>query len=1047
MEVTELFVALESNQPQIFEDCKKKFHELFNSSGDTWLVSGLFDYAMQTGSLRTVEILVGIREPHDIYLFNKFCESLRNNNKINSLTLLGHIVRRQPTWLYKIAKHSLFRDLLRLLKTETELIPLMSALLVINILLPMVAGLMDTYLQEIFQVFSHLAVWDTTNPTKLPEPHLLHLQMALYALFLRLYGMYPCSFINYLKQEYSHPHKSAIYNHTIKPMLDNVKLHPSLVMPYKEPETTPARWRKLEPHDVIVECAKYAIGGEIERPRDDGGSRISLDFSQTLEHKYAGRSGSGLTEKDPWSPTSFCGMSTPPESAPTSIPHTPIAQTHIVSTSFPQQEGTSPPEAAVEATPETTPIKDIRSVVRAPPSNSNVPRALNTITSSPSHSQPSSPMKKELSPFRFPSNSETSAFHQPHDLRRDSLLSQKMQRIVSDRNQLSGDGVESKMKPRGLLQPTSPLRVINSASDRFGNESPGDFAADQEDKEVEIMMTTDNNSSNNTTRLCDSAVQDITSTDHEELEECHLEACTAGKGLCMPNSNSMRDFARQVKSRLRFYSQCHPDASCPGLSTGSSPSEGYCIPVNTKVRRTNSCPEMKKTSSSLERHPVEKVEEEPSPLNGHAAEFAEVSSEDRKTACAGTQTDNPLPYEHLFLAVFPTVDQNHHINNQQYVDDGSTGHETGHSSPLTLKRFSPNEVDLFMNTNTSIVCDMKKNKLNVDFELRCCKEQLSLMILQLHFEKHRREMHAERNRRLLGKCRKVRSQEELTSALKDQLSLLQNDNEALHSNLHKRMDEAKAYAQQLQETVTYYQNQNTQLQAEFLKEKALRESTEELLRREKDKTVAVVKELNETKATLFNTTTELQHVANVAGEGKDLRETVASLQRELVVGGEMQERYRQRVNSLMRHLSQSSEVSLLQESFTQQISALNQALEAQTASLEAAKTRVGELDSLLGKKDATIAESKRLLQEAKDEYHEQLEAVESKYKSLRAINSRLECEMMELRHQLTSCSVQPPPTMPPALPPATSSGAFHNLQAGADIPDTSPPHSPGDQNG
>lgn len=32
-------------------------------------------------------------------------------------------------------------------------------------------------------------------------------------------------------------------------------------------------------------------------------------------------------------------------------------QSHIVSTSFPQQEGTSPPEAAVEATPETTPIK------------------------------------------------------------------------------------------------------------------------------------------------------------------------------------------------------------------------------------------------------------------------------------------------------------------------------------------------------------------------------------------------------------------------------------------------------------------------------------------------------------------------------------------------------------------------------------------------------------------------------------------------------------------------------------------------------------------
>lgn len=53
-----------------------------------------------------------------------------------------------------------------------------------------------------------------------------------------------------------------------------------------------------------------------------------------------------------------------------------------------------------------------------------------------------------------------------------------------------------------------------------------------------------------------------------------------------------------------------------GLSSGSSPSDGYAFPVN-KVRRANSCPEMKKTCSSLERHTVEKVDEEPA-LNGHA---------------------------------------------------------------------------------------------------------------------------------------------------------------------------------------------------------------------------------------------------------------------------------------------------------------------------------------------------------------------------------------------------------------------------------------------
>lgn len=78
-----------------------------------------------------------------------------------------------------------------------------------------------------------------------------------------------------------------------------------------------------------------------------------------------------------------------------------------ISSTFPA-EGTSPPEAAIEATPETTPIKDPRS--RAPPLASSVARALTGLNtprwplpsgqSTPS-SQPSSPMRKEGSPFRW----------------------------------------------------------------------------------------------------------------------------------------------------------------------------------------------------------------------------------------------------------------------------------------------------------------------------------------------------------------------------------------------------------------------------------------------------------------------------------------------------------------------------------------------------------------------------------------------------------------------------------------------------------------------
>lgn len=58
----------------------------------------------------------------------------------------------------------------------------------------------------------------------------------------------------------------------------------------------------------------------------------------------------------------------------------------------------------------------------------------------------------------------------------------------------------------------------------------------------------------------------------------------------------------------------------------------------------------------------------------------------------------------------------------------------------------------------------------------------------------------------------------------------------------------------------------------------------------------------------------------MANEGRDLRESIQNLQRELLIGGEVQERYRQRVNSLLRHVQQSSAVSLLHESSSQQIS-------------------------------------------------------------------------------------------------------------------------------
>lgn len=43
-------------------------------------------------------------------------KSFKTETKVQALTLLGHVLRKQPTWIYKITEHHLLKDILRLLK-------------------------------------------------------------------------------------------------------------------------------------------------------------------------------------------------------------------------------------------------------------------------------------------------------------------------------------------------------------------------------------------------------------------------------------------------------------------------------------------------------------------------------------------------------------------------------------------------------------------------------------------------------------------------------------------------------------------------------------------------------------------------------------------------------------------------------------------------------------------------------------------------------------------------------------------------------------------
>lgn len=75
---------------------------------------------------------------------------------------------------------------------------------------------------------------------------------------------------------------------------------------------------------------------------------------------------------------------------------------------------------------------------------------------------------------------------------------------------------------------------------------------------------------------------------------------------------------------------------------------------------------------------------------------------------------------------------------------------------------------------------------------------------------------------------------------------------------------------------------------------------------------------------------------------------------------------------------------------------LTQQVETKNAQIESYKARISELESQTREYDEMYASQKRMLKEVKEEYHEQLRAVESKYETQRSVNKKMEEHILEL---------------------------------------------------
>uniref|UniRef100_A0A182K437 Uncharacterized protein n=1 Tax=Anopheles christyi TaxID=43041 RepID=A0A182K437_9DIPT len=1249
MEVAKLFDDLESNNQDRVDEVKRKFQEIFSSTKESWLACNMMEYFAHTSSIRIVEILVKVQQPHDKHIFDRLSEWIRSGtSKTLALTLFGHIIQKRPLWLYKVGNHQLVKDVLKLSKVEKDITSLINAVLCIIDLLPVIPLAMGSFVQDLFDVFNYLATWNQ-NESHLPEYQLIHLQFGLYELFTRLYGMYPCNFVAFLKQEYSSTGRQAVYQHTIKPLLDTVKIHPRLVLCDRDSETSQQRWKNMEPHDVVNECARMSLEHPEPQPLESsqaqllavngpGGNECPCYMTPIKPYEYTAGGGTDAFEfpwkanvnffntlsldqqlctitaqNSIWSPNSTLMQPTPPPTTGT-VPHTPIpTPSYTIPTvpvpQPPAADGASPPEAAVEATPETTPMKDTKPAASNRPYPTSVkPQTARAIWTP---SQPASPIKKDAGQSHF-------NYEYPLAV----VTSKKLLQVVSDRNQsllqLSDTGtttttttmttVASATSTTSNSVPSSPLPIDQQSLPLAGtmvvptvpgtrNESPmvqiqpaqsrpGDLS--QEDQEVNDINSPHMHHSQSLPVGTAVPIRDLCAD--EDQDQGEGSPCSAG-GLHFKNSQSVINYTRR-----RLHSHCLVDSNDPYYSTGTSPADtsgNYLrngstmasqigslgargvggavmgpgqqlqIPEPLAVynrqqvaeqeqqhhhyhhqchhhihlhqqhqhhhhhvvggaggslfagpqQRRHSLPDLKhfalKVSPKLLLDSVTIVKQRPlahqSHRSGETANGGGNNSASSSDGVGSNADSSPSEEEAISAATHFHSKQEQRSSEQlarnqelfRQLRNNLTSvvtpishlqHHRGHHHPqqqiqllLQGESFSvarsrrdhqpsstgtviapvPSHATISTATQTIIswpqpyeqifygilqeelrfknsISQMqheqqvqKSGRLDpyalLDQYIEMCaktratlaengnraslpesyyQDHIRLLHLQLQYERHRREIHAERNRRLLGKSRKIRALEQNNEALKDQVARLTREIATLNAELSTVRRKTNAELTEVSRECVRWKEFLYQEQERCKELRLKNEALQVVIKDETAQRREVNLQLENAQGELFDLRNELRKAVGKADLGQQYREELTRLQSELLMMGEVQLRFKEKLAELERLRAREAEIALMKANYHEEWKDLKFALQQKSTQLDTAKERQAELEQQLIKREETITLQKRTLKTVKEEYQEKFKALENKYDAQKAIIIRMEDQIEELRVQ--SCVAKSP---------------------------------------
>nr|XP_027195920.1 putative uncharacterized protein DDB_G0282133 [Dermatophagoides pteronyssinus] len=268
----------ESLYEQIFELLDESKHKTHERHFKENFIEKLVDLYLQTFSDRVFRILVGISSPLDECLFNILMKKINVQYNVEKrfavFILISNVVHRSPSWLPNIINTPLLNCFFNILKNDQEIVILAISALILVELIAALPCLMTQCLDDIFVCFSRLSSFlykgmnqpneedDKKDLNQRKNLSYLNLNSIVYRVFIRLYAMYPCNFLDYLKTNYGlgcNKENNAIFRKIIQPMLNKIRFHPFLITSSKNRECDKTRWFYKEPHDILEECCQYSI--------------------------------------------------------------------------------------------------------------------------------------------------------------------------------------------------------------------------------------------------------------------------------------------------------------------------------------------------------------------------------------------------------------------------------------------------------------------------------------------------------------------------------------------------------------------------------------------------------------------------------------------------------------------------------------------------------------------------------------------------------------------------------------------------------------------